>query len=67
MQTWLQGTNGASSIAGLILGPTYFWGRSEEGAKAAIRAHSTDLQAARVSRQQAGEQPASDLQPKQVK
>lgn len=66
-----KGTDRVSRIAGLMLGPTHFWGRCEEGARAAIRARSTDLGAARVSRQQAGEQPASDPygtpQPKQVK
>lgn len=67
-----KGTNDrASGIAGLMLGPTHFWGRSEEGPRAAIRARSTDLGAAHVTRQQAGEQPASSPygtpQPKQVK
>lgn len=60
MQTWLQGTDGAGGIAGLMLGPTGFWGRSKEGAKAAIWAHTTDLQAACGGRQQVGEQPAGD-------
>lgn len=51
VQTQLQGTDGARDTAGLMLGPTYFWGRSEVGARAAVWAHSTRLQAARVSRQ----------------
>lgn len=52
-QTWLQGTDGAGGITGLLLQQTCFWERSEEVQE------QPDGLITQTCRQQPGEQPAS--------